>query len=38
MTNWTYDPLGNTIKFDPFAVPEPGQTLAISYATVCYGD
>jgi hypothetical protein len=33
---WAYDPLANSVNFQPMYVPEPGQTLAISYPTTCY--
>ncbi|MBX5481314.1 MAG: choice-of-anchor D domain-containing protein [Myxococcaceae bacterium] len=35
-TVWTYDPVQNSINFEPMYVPEPGQTLTITYNTTCY--
>lgn len=35
---WTFDPVANSIKFEPLYAPEPGQTLEITYfASVCLG-
>lgn len=36
--SWRYDPVGNLIEFSPSAIPEPNQTLAVSYSVVCGGD
>lgn len=35
-TVWTYDPVSNQIRFEPMYVPEPGQSLTITYPTGCY--
>ncbi len=34
-TVWTYDPVANSVNFEPLYVPEPGQTLNITYQAVC---
>ncbi len=34
-TVWTYDPVANSINFEPMFVPEPGQTLEITYYVAC---
>lgn len=33
--NWWYDPVANLVEFNPHAIPEPGQSLEISYSVVC---
>ena len=38
VTNWTYDPVGNAVVFDPFVAPQRGVTVSVSYTTICYGD
>lgn len=35
-TVWTYDPVANSINFEPMFVPEPGDTLSITYYVTCY--
>lgn len=35
-TVWTYDSIQNSVNFEPMYVPEPGQTLTITYHTTCY--
>ena len=32
---WTYDPAGTAVDFQPLFVPEPGQTLTITYYVQC---
>lgn len=32
---WTYDPVGNSINFEPLYVPEPGQTIEVRYSPTC---
>jgi hypothetical protein len=34
-TYWSYDPLTNIVQFSPQAIPEPGQTLEVSYSVLC---
>ena len=34
-TVWTYDSVANSVNFEPMFVPEPGQTLTITYRVVC---
>ncbi len=34
-TVWTYDSVGNSVNFEPMFVPEPGQTLTLTYRVVC---
>lgn len=34
-TVWTYDPVGNSVNFEPLYVPEPGKTLTITYYVQC---
>lgn len=33
--NWWYDPVGNLVEFNPHAIPEPGQSLEVTYSVVC---
>ncbi|MBI3183514.1 MAG: hypothetical protein HYZ28_15360, partial [Myxococcales bacterium] len=35
-TVWTYDPVSNSVNFEPMFVPEPGQTLTITYYVTCF--
>jgi hypothetical protein len=35
-TVWTWDPVANSVDFQPMFAPQPGQTLTITYATTCY--
>jgi hypothetical protein len=35
-TIWTYDPVANSVNFEPMFVPEPGQTLTITYYVTCF--
>jgi hypothetical protein len=35
-TIWTFDSVGNSVNFEPMYVPEPGQTLTITYHVTCY--
>ena len=35
-TVWVYDSVGNSVNFEPMYVPEPGQTLTITYHVTCY--
>ncbi|MGQ0508733.1 MAG: choice-of-anchor D domain-containing protein [Myxococcaceae bacterium] len=32
---WAYDPVANSVNFEPLFVPEPGQTLSITYNVIC---
>jgi hypothetical protein len=32
---WTYDSTSNAVAFQPLFVPEPGETLTISYSVAC---
>ncbi len=32
---WTYDPVTNSVTFEPLFVPEPGKTLTIEYYVLC---
>lgn len=32
---WTYDPVTNSIDFDPLTTPEPGATLRVIYRVAC---
>ena len=32
---WEYDPVNNSINFQPLYVPEPGKTLTVTYVTAC---
>ena len=32
---WEYDPVNNTIVFQPLYVPEAGKTLTVTYVTAC---
>jgi hypothetical protein len=32
---WTYDPVANSLNFEPSYVPEAGQTLSITYTVAC---
>ncbi|MHB8875958.1 MAG: choice-of-anchor D domain-containing protein [Myxococcaceae bacterium] len=32
---WSYDPVGNSVNFEPSFVPEPGQTLSLTYYVTC---
>ncbi len=34
-TVWAYDSTANSVNFEPMFVPEPGQTLTITYRVVC---
>jgi hypothetical protein len=34
-TEWTYDPVGNSVNFEPLFVPEPGRTLTVTYYVAC---
>jgi hypothetical protein len=31
-TGWTYNPVDNSVEFDPDYVPEGGSTVEITYA------
>jgi hypothetical protein len=33
---WTYDPVANSVNFNPNSAPEPGQTLTITYHVTCF--
>ncbi len=33
---WVYDSVSNSVNFEPMYVPEPGQTMTITYRTTCY--
>jgi hypothetical protein len=33
---WTYDPVTNSVRFEPQFVPQPGQTVTITYTGICY--
>ncbi|MFZ5469333.1 MAG: choice-of-anchor D domain-containing protein [Myxococcota bacterium] len=33
---WTYDSVANSVNFEPMFVPEPGDTLTITYYVSCY--
>ncbi len=33
--NWTYNSQAQAIDFDPMAVPQPGQTLTVTYHVAC---
>ncbi|MEN9796471.1 MAG: hypothetical protein RL653_167 [Pseudomonadota bacterium] len=33
---WTYDSVANSVNFEPSYVPEPGQTMTITYHVACY--
>ena len=33
---WVYDSVSNSVNFEPMYVPEPGQTMTITYHTTCY--
>jgi len=33
---WTYDSVANSVNFEPSYVPEPGQTMTITYYVACY--
>lgn len=35
-TVWSYDPVANSVNFEPMFVPEPGQTLTITYFVTCF--
>ena len=35
-TVWTYDPVGNSLNFEPAYVPGPGQTITITYTVACF--
>lgn len=35
-TVWTYDPVANAIVFDLAFVPEPGQTITVTYSIACF--
>ena len=35
-STYMYDAASNSIKFNPNATPQPGQTLTIDYATTCF--
>jgi hypothetical protein len=32
---WEYDPVTNSINFEPLYVPEPGKTLTVTYQVAC---
>ncbi len=32
---WRYDPVANAVVFDPAAVPDPGETMEITYYVAC---
>ncbi len=32
---WTYDSATNSVKFNPAATPGPGQTMTVTYTTLC---
>ena len=34
-TDWSYDPEANAIDFEPTGLPEPGQTVEVTYQVVC---
>ena len=33
---WSYDPVGNSVNFEPMFVPEPGQSLSLTYYVTCF--
>ncbi len=35
-TVWSYDPLSNSVVFQPTYLPEPGRTMTVSYHVVCH--
>jgi hypothetical protein len=35
-TVWVYDSVATSVNFEPMYVPEPGQTMSITYHTTCY--
>ncbi|MHB8872721.1 MAG: Ig-like domain-containing protein [Myxococcaceae bacterium] len=35
-TVWTYDAVANSVNFEPMFVPEPGQTMTITYYVTCF--
>jgi hypothetical protein len=35
-TIWSYDPTSNAVIFEPLSVPQPGQTVTITYTGLCY--
>jgi hypothetical protein len=34
-TVWTYEPMTNSVRFEPLYVPEAGKTLAVTYHVQC---
>lgn len=34
-TIWSYDAVNNAVAFTPFFIPQPGQTVTLSYVAVC---
>ncbi len=32
---WHYDPINNSVNFEPLFVPEPGKTLTLTYFVAC---
>lgn len=32
---WTYDPMRNSVNFEPVFVPEPGRTVTFTYWVAC---
>ncbi len=32
---WRYDPINNSVNFEPLFVPEPGKTLTLTYFVAC---
>ncbi|MBI3184903.1 MAG: choice-of-anchor D domain-containing protein [Myxococcales bacterium] len=34
-TVWAYDPVANSVNFEPLFVPEPGRTIGITYYVAC---
>lgn len=35
-TVWSYDSVTNAVNFEPSYVPEPGQTMTVTYFVTCY--
>ena len=33
---WTYDSVDNSVNFEPMYVPQPGQTMTLTYNVTCY--
>ncbi len=37
-TLWSYDTDANSVGFSPFAIPEPGSEIAVTYSVACGGN